>query len=89
MTAIRIQTTVDEATAEAIPALRPFLGQRVELVARASDDARLQVHERLQAAADAGRVRLPADRPRADISERPPVSLPGRPLSEVVIEDRR
>lgn len=31
--AIRIETTVDEATARAIPALRPLLGQRVELIA--------------------------------------------------------
>ncbi len=33
MNAIKIETTVDEATARAIPALRPLLGQRVELIA--------------------------------------------------------
>jgi hypothetical protein len=33
MNAIKVETTVDEATARAIPALRPLLGQRVELIA--------------------------------------------------------
>jgi hypothetical protein len=33
MHAIRVRTTVDEATASAIPALRPLLGKRVELIA--------------------------------------------------------
>lgn len=33
MKAIKVETTVDEATALAIPALRPLLGQRVELIA--------------------------------------------------------
>ena len=33
MNAIKVQTTVDEATASAIPALRPLLGKRVELIA--------------------------------------------------------
>jgi hypothetical protein len=31
--AIKTETTIDEATAEAIPALRPLLGKRVELIA--------------------------------------------------------
>jgi hypothetical protein len=31
--AIKVETTVDEATASAIPALRPLLGKRVELIA--------------------------------------------------------
>jgi hypothetical protein len=30
---IKVQTTVDEATATAIPAFRPLLGKRVELIA--------------------------------------------------------
>jgi hypothetical protein len=30
---IKVQTTVDEATAAAIPAFRPLLGKRVELIA--------------------------------------------------------
>lgn len=33
MNAIRIQKTVDEATAKAIPELRPLLGERIELIA--------------------------------------------------------
>lgn len=33
MNAIKFETTVDEATARAIPALRPLLGKRVELIA--------------------------------------------------------
>jgi hypothetical protein len=33
MNAIRIDTTIDEAVAHAIPALRPLLGRHVELIA--------------------------------------------------------
>lgn len=33
MSAIKVETTVDEAAATAIPALRPLLGMRVELTA--------------------------------------------------------
>lgn len=33
MNAIKVETTVDEAAASAIPALRPLLGKRVELIA--------------------------------------------------------
>lgn len=33
MNAIRIDTTIDEAVARAIPALRPLLGRHVELIA--------------------------------------------------------
>ncbi len=32
MDAIKVDTTVDEAVARAIPALRPLLGKRVELI---------------------------------------------------------
>ncbi len=38
MHAIKIETTVDEATAQAIPALRPLLGKRVELIALESPE---------------------------------------------------
>jgi hypothetical protein len=31
--AIKVDTTIDEAIASALPALRPLLGQRVELIA--------------------------------------------------------
>lgn len=37
MSAIKIETTIDEATARAIPGLRPLLGKRVELIARRTD----------------------------------------------------
>ena len=37
MNAIKVETTVDEATALAIPALRPLLGKRVELIALQSE----------------------------------------------------
>jgi hypothetical protein len=33
MNAIRINTTINEAVAQAIPGLRPFLGRHVELLA--------------------------------------------------------
>lgn len=33
MDAIKVETTVNEATVQAIPALRPLLGKRVELIA--------------------------------------------------------
>src|SRR5512141_1739320 len=33
MNSIRLETTIDEATALALPALRPLLGKRVELIA--------------------------------------------------------
>ncbi len=37
MNAIKFETTVDEAAAAAIPALRPLLGKRVELIALQSE----------------------------------------------------
>jgi hypothetical protein len=56
MHAIKIATTVDEATAQAIPALRPLLGKRVELIALQSetegpspDEPKLTVDELLAA----------------------------------------
>lgn len=48
MNAIRIETTVDEATATAVPGLRPLLGQRVELIALSAEgDARQPPKRRL------------------------------------------
>jgi hypothetical protein len=43
MKAIKVDTTIDEAVARAIPALRPLLGKRVELIAL---DAAPMVSER-------------------------------------------
>jgi hypothetical protein len=38
MNAIKFETTVDEATARAMPALRPMLGKRVEVIAMQSEE---------------------------------------------------
>ena len=58
--AIKVETTVDEATASAIPALRPLLGKRVELIALQTDgdhpkppSPKLSVDELLARRADA------------------------------------
>ncbi len=46
--------------------------------------------ERLRIAADAGLIILPEPgHQRSSITDFPPVSVPGRPLSEIVLEDRR
>jgi hypothetical protein len=47
MNAIKVQTTVDEATARAIPALRPLLGKRVELIALQTEGEVAQAPKRL------------------------------------------
>lgn len=39
MDVIRVDTTIDEALARAVPALRPLLGKRVELVAAETPEA--------------------------------------------------
>jgi hypothetical protein len=58
MNAIRIDTTIDEAVARAIPALRPLLGRHMELIALDAappQERKLTVDELL-----AARVELPA-----------------------------
>jgi hypothetical protein len=46
--------------------------------------------ERLRIAADAGLIILPEPgRKLSSVTDVPPVSVPGRPLSEIVLEDRR
>lgn len=47
MNAIKVETTVDEATARAIPALRPLLGKRVELIALQTEAEVAQAPKRL------------------------------------------
>ena len=42
---IKVQTTVDEATAAAIPAFRPLLGKRVELIALQADAGPAELSE--------------------------------------------
>jgi hypothetical protein len=48
------------------------------------------LEERLRIAADAGLLTLP-DRGKAlsSVTDCPPVSIPGRPMSEMALEDRR
>ena len=57
MNAIRVDTTIDEAVARAIPALRPLLGKQVELIAldaAPAPERALTVDELL-----ASRIKLP------------------------------
>lgn len=59
MNAIKIDTTIDEAVALAIPALRPLLGKQVELIAletapESALERKLTVDELL-----ASRIKLP------------------------------
>lgn len=57
MNAIKVDTTIDEAVARAIPALRPLLGKHVELIAldtAPAPERRLTVDELL-----ASRIKLP------------------------------
>jgi hypothetical protein len=57
--AIKVDTTVDQALAQAVPALRPLLGRRVELIAIEADAAegetarKLTVNELLSRRIDA------------------------------------
>jgi hypothetical protein len=57
MNAIKIDTTIDEAVARAIPALRPLLGRHVELIAL--DAAPVQERELTVDEFLAARIRLP------------------------------
>lgn len=46
--------------------------------------------ERLRLAAEAGLITPPQPgHKRSSISEAPPISVPGKPLSEIALEDRR
>ncbi len=58
MNAIKIDTTISEAVARAIPALRPLLGKRVELIAL--DAAPPQEHLLTVDEFLAARIELPA-----------------------------
>jgi hypothetical protein len=59
MRAIKVDTTIDEAVARAIPALRPLIGKRVELIAL--DAAPGLVSERALSVDElmASRIKLP------------------------------
>ena len=71
MHAIKIETTVDEATAQAIPALRPLLGKRVELIALESPGA-----EASEAAETAPRKKLTFEELLAKRTVAPPGTPP-------------
>jgi hypothetical protein len=60
MHAIKIETTIDETVARALPALRPLLGKTVELIAL--DAATTPVLERKLSVDEllASRIKLPA-----------------------------
>jgi len=64
MNAIKIDTTIDEAIAQALPALRPLLGERVELIALQAE------------AAEPKRRKLTLDEFLASGLERPPGVAP-------------
>ncbi|MEZ4300605.1 MAG: hypothetical protein R3B70_37050 [Polyangiaceae bacterium] len=73
MNAIKVDTTIDEAVARAIPALRPLLGRHVELIALDSAPApalerKMTVDELL-----ASRIKLPPAK-GARCRRRPPVT---------------
>jgi predicted component of type VI protein secretion system len=76
MNAIKVDTTIDEAIARAIPALRPLLGTRVELIALQTE------------AVDAPRCKLTVDEFLAGRLERPegvaPVTLEA--MARAIIE---
>lgn len=60
MNAIKVDTTIDEAVARAIPALRPLLGKHVELIAldaapAPAPERKLTIDELL-----ASRIKLPS-----------------------------
>lgn len=59
MKAIKVDTTIDEAVARAIPALRPLLGKRVEIIAL--DAASALVSDRALTVDElvASRIKLP------------------------------
>lgn len=69
MKAIKVDTTIDEAVARAIPALRPLLGKRVELIALDAapawgSDRTLTVDELLSS-----RIKLPPGTPALSLED--------------------
>lgn len=67
MNAIKVETMIDEETARVIPALRPLLGRRVELIA---------LETRPEAATDRERPRLGVDELFAAAVQPAPGTLP-------------
>jgi len=81
MHAIKIEKTIDEATANAIPELRPLLGKRVQLIARDAE------HDR-PAPAEAARRKLTFEELLAARIVAPPGTPPltDRDIEEAIIE---
>jgi hypothetical protein len=62
----------------------------VELLKLKQQQAAASLDERLRAAVEAGLITPPEPgRQRSSVIDTPPISIPGRPLSEIVLEDRR
>jgi hypothetical protein len=59
MNAIKVDTTIDEAVALAIPALRPLLGRHVEIIALDAAPARTPERKLTLDELVASRIRLP------------------------------
>jgi hypothetical protein len=59
MKAIKVDTMIDEAVARAIPALRPLLGKRVELIALDAAPVLESAHALTVDELMASRIRLP------------------------------
>lgn len=59
MNAIKVDTTIDEAVARAIPALRPLLGRHVELIALDATAAPAPAHRLTVDELLASRIKLP------------------------------
>ncbi|WP_433926471.1 hypothetical protein AB3662_26485 [Sorangium cellulosum] len=59
MNAIKVETTIDEAVARAIPALRPLLGKHVELIALDAASAQAPEHRLTVDELLASRIKLP------------------------------
>jgi len=72
MHAVRIDTTIDQAAVAAIPALRPLLGRKVELIALDVDPQAKQEPENKKIDLDeflATRPKWPADRPPVTLED--------------------
>jgi hypothetical protein len=61
MNAIRIDTTIDEAIARALPALRSLLGERVEIIALQAEVAEVPRRKLTMQEFRATRLERPAD----------------------------
>jgi hypothetical protein len=59
MKAIKVDTTIDEAVARAIPALRPLIGKRVEIIALDAAPALVANRELSVDELMASRIKLP------------------------------